>query len=289
MTKKELTESEDSEASKSNFIVDLGEDFNGPFDVLLSLIAKHKLDITHISLSKVTDEFVQYVKDLTKEAEHLEELSQFVLIAATLLDIKTARLLPGQKDFDEEDLELLETRDLLFAKLLQYKAFKDIAYDFQAKFEKAAQVFPRDVPLEEKYNSLLPDLIWNTDTTELAMLAAAALTNQQYRNQGVNLEHIHLRQVNVAEQGAIICKKLSGLKKGQRKMSFSDLISDTEDKTVIIGRFLSLLELYKMNAVIFVQKKALGDLVVDYIADESFDYENRLKGSDFDTPVTAKR
>lgn len=258
------------------------EEFSGPFDVLLSMLSKHQLDITHISLSKITDEFVEFVKTLTGETQQLEEISSFILIAATLLDIKAARLLPGEQDFDEEDLELLEARDLLFAKLLQYKAFKDVAFEFQKLISEHSMSYPRDVAMEEKFTKILPPLNFSTDKTQLALLAANAFTNYKFRTQNVNLEHIHMRQVNVAEQGIIICKKLAKSK----RLTFKELIKGSDEVVIIIGRFLSLLELYKMNAIDFEQKKALGELEVIWVADESFDFQNALQGSDFDTPIT---
>jgi segregation and condensation protein A len=274
---------ENEQHSTSKFEVHL-EDFAGPFDVLLSLISKHKLDITSISLSKITDEFIEYVKLLTQDNKQLDELSQFILVAATLLDIKTARLVPGQENFDEEDLEFLESRELLFAKLLQYKAFKDISLKFEQMFEVGSGRYAREVPLPPEFAKLLPELRFEADTRMMAMMAAGSLAAQHYRDGGVNLGHIHMRQVNVAEQGVIVAKKLQ--KSGSLK--FSELVKDAKHVVIVIGRFLSLLELYKMSAVEFDQHKALGELVVKWVAPADFNPEDRLTGSDFDTPVTSQ-
>jgi segregation and condensation protein A len=250
--------------------------FDGPFDLLLSLISKHKLDVTHISIGQVTDEFIAYVKTLSEDHQKLDEISQFILIAATLLEIKAARLLPGNKDFSDEDLELLEARDLLFAKILQYKAFKDVAFDFMQKIEAHHGRMHREVPLEQKFKELLPQLIWKTDKIELAKHATNAFSIYQLRNSGVDLHHIHMRQVNVAQQGAYICQKLQT----KKVITFDQLIQDAKYPQIIIGRFLSLLELYKMNAVEFVQKKALSTLTIKWVAEADFDYQKRLEKID---------
>jgi segregation and condensation protein A len=278
----EIAASVDAPPAKvtSKFDVHL-EVFAGPFEVMLSLISKHKLDVTHIALSVITDEFVAYVKSISDDENQLEEMSSFILIAATLLEIKTARLLPGQENLGEEDLELLEARDVLFAKLLQYKAFKDVGLQFGEMMEHANLRTPRATPLEEKFAKMLPELRFDTDTRQLALLGAEVWASYMLRNQGVSLEHIHMRQVNVASQGIIISKML----KKSGTLLFSDLIKDAKHAVIIIGRFLSLLELYKMGAVTFSQRTALGDLTVKWTAPEDFNPEARLQGSDFDTPV----
>lgn len=263
------------------------DNFDGPFDLLLSLIAKHKLDITKISLSAVTDEFIEYVKKLTKLRDTsdnflLNEVSQFILIAATLLEIKTARLLPGNKDIGEEDLELLDARDLLFAKLLQYKAYKDIAQEFQKKMEGNKIPFYRHAPLEDKFKEVLPKLIFRTTKSDVEKMAADVFSMYALRNHGVNLSHIHMQQVNVAEQTAIVCQRL----KKAKTLTFGEILEDAKGKSnyyqIMIGRFLSLLELYKLKAIEIVQKKALTTLKLSWIAENSFDYSNLIKSSDFD-------
>ncbi|MDR1861888.1 MAG: segregation/condensation protein A [Candidatus Ancillula sp.] len=249
----------------------------------MSLISKHKLDVTRLSLGVITDEFVEYVKKLGESSRVLDELSSFILVAATLLDIKVARLLPGQQDFDEEDLVLLEARDLLFAKLLQYKAYKDVGQLFGEKLERGSGRHARNALIEEKFASILPPLVFDCDTRQLAMLAAMSEAAFAYRNKGVSIEHLHLRQVNVAEQGVIISKRLAKSK----SLKFSELISDAKHVVIVVGRFLSLLELYKLKAVEFVQEKALGELTIKWVAQDEFDPKAMLTGSDFDTPVTA--
>jgi segregation and condensation protein A len=257
------------------------EGFQGPFETLLSMISKRKLDITNISLSQITDEFIEYVKQLTKEKERLDEISEFILIAAILLDLKAARLLPGSEDITPEDLDLLEARDLLFAKLLQYKAYKDVAQKFAQRFEIYGQSIPRQVPLPRDFAAVLPELIWTATTQQLAAFATAAFLAQAVANTGVSLSHIHMRQVSVVEQGSKICSVL----KKRGTVSFKQLIEDTNEPVVVVSRFLSLLELYKMNAVSFEQAKSLGELTIKWIAADTWDYKTQFATSDFDNLV----
>ena len=240
---------------------------------MLSLISKHKLDVTHIALSTITDEFVAYAKSIADDSSQLEEMSSFILIAATLLEIKTARLLPGQENLGEDDLELLEARDVLFAKLLQYKAFKDVGLKFGEMMEHANLRTPRALPLDAKFAQALPELRFDTDTRQLALLGAGIWQAYLLRGAGVSLEHIHMRQVNVAEQGIIISKML----RTSKVLKFSELIKDAKHIVVVIGRFLSLLELYKLGAVTFTQKKALTDLTIKWSAPADFDPTQRLQ------------
>src|ERR671921_795651 len=150
------------------------DNFEGPFDLLLSLIAKHKLDITEVALSQVTDEFIAFIKLAGKEWD-LEQTSSFLLVAATLLDLKAARLLPQGDVEDEEDLALLEARDLLFARLLQYKAFKQVASVLETRLAGETKRHPRAVGLEDRFASLLPEVLIGIGLDQFAALAAKAL------------------------------------------------------------------------------------------------------------------
>ncbi|MDR1448535.1 MAG: segregation/condensation protein A [Candidatus Ancillula sp.] len=255
------------------------DDFQGPFETLLSMISKRRLDITNISLSQITDEFISYVKQLNEKSERLDEISEFILIAAILLELKSARLLPGSEDITPEDLDLLEARDLLFAKLLQYKAYKDVAAKFASRFEIYGRSIPRQVPLSSDFATVLPELAWNTTPKQLAALAVAAFLTQRFANAGVSLDHIHMRQVSVVEQGVQMCNILK--KKGS--ISFKQLIQDTNEPIIVVSRFLSLLELYKMDAVSFEQKKSLSELTIRWIANDSWDYKKQFATSDFDS------
>src|SRR6267154_992238 len=175
--------------------------FEGPFDLLLGLISKHKLDITEVALSQVTDEFIAYIRALA-DGWDLDQASYFLLVAATLLDLKAARLLPSGEVEDEEDLALLEARDLLFARLLQYRAYKEVAAIFAGRMTASAKRFPRRVPLEPRFAELLPAVLFAIGPQEFAALAARALTPKA--PPVVSTEHIHAAFVSIRDQAKII-------------------------------------------------------------------------------------
>ena len=227
-------------------------DFDGPFDLLLGLIAKHRLEVTELALHLVTDEFIAYIR--TQEgAWDLDEATEFLVVAATLLDLKAARLLPSGEVEDEEDLALLEARDLLFARLLQYRAFKDVAGRFEALLRQEEQRHPRTVGLEEPFASLLPDVVL-LGAAELGLLAAAALAPKP--EPLVATGHLHVPRVSVMEQGAIIAGRI----RRATHATFRSLIQDAESRLVVVARFLALLELYRNGDVLFDQVTPLGDL-----------------------------
>jgi segregation and condensation protein A len=234
------------------------DNYEGPFDLLLGLIAKHKLDVTEIAISKVTDEFVAHIRAMAKTDEgwDLGEVSEFLLIAATLLDLKAARLLPAAEVEDDEDLALLEARDLLFARLLQYRAFKDVAATFAARIAGEAQYRARDVPMEAHLTRLLPELVLGLTPYQFAELAAKAMTPKVPPT--VTLDHLHTPQVSVREQAALIVDRMRRV----QSASFRSLVSDADGKLVVIARFLALLELFREGAVAFDQVVALGELTV---------------------------
>lgn len=251
-------------AKKPGFEVRLAN-FTGPFDLLLGLISKHQLDITEVALATVTDEFIKYIRGLQKLGEEwaLDEASEFLVIAATLLDLKAARLLPAGEVEDDEDIALLEARDLLFARLLQYKAFKEVAGMINSTLELEAGRYPRQVSLEGHFAALLPELVWRHTPQQFAALAQSALKPKDAPATQVGLAHLHGSTVSVKEQAEII-----GLKLQQGKpLSFKALISDAESTLVVVARFLALLELYRDKAVGFDQLQPLGDLTVHWTAD----------------------
>ncbi|WP_246497825.1 segregation and condensation protein A [Natronoglycomyces albus] len=234
------------------------DNFEGPFDLLLQLIGKHKLDVTEVALHKVTDEFISYVKSLDS-AWDLEETSEFLLIAATLLDLKAARLLPSADVDDEEDLALLEARDLLFARLLQYKAYKEVAGHLARMAETASKRSPRTAGLEDRYKGLLPDLDLNLTPEELAKLAAEALKPKPPPTVGT--DHVHSPRVSVKEHAIILTRRLQRVETA----TFRALTSDCESRLEVVARFLALLELYREAVVGFEQMQALGELTVRWI------------------------
>ncbi|MCK0113147.1 segregation/condensation protein A [Ornithinimicrobium sp. F0845] len=232
--------------------------FQGPFELLLGLIAKHKLDVTEIALAKITDEFVAHIR-AAQQADNewdLSQASEFLLIAATLLDLKAARLLPNRREDDDEDLELIEARDLLFARLLQYRAFKEVAAAFSARMDTVGRIFPRDVALEDEFTKLLPELVMNITPEQLAMFAARAMTPKPPPT--VGLTHLHAPQVSVREQAAIVVDRL----RHRGTTSFRDLVADADTTLVVVARFLALLELFRESLLSLEQEDALGELTV---------------------------
>lgn len=230
------------------------ENFEGPFDLLLGLISRHQLDITEVALAQVTDEFIAYLRgsaDLD-----LSEASEFLVVASTLLDLKAARLLPQGDVEDAEDLELLEARDLLFARLLQYRAFKEVAASFAERLEGVARRFPRTVPLEPHLAALLPELVWSIGPAELAILAARALEPKAPPT--VDVSHLHGARVSVREQAAVVADRV----RRAGGTTFRALVADAGEVAVVVARFLALLELFKEGAVAFEQMTPLGELTV---------------------------
>lgn len=249
------------------------DNFSGPFDLLLSLIAKHRLDVTEVALAVVTDDFIAYLR--SQDTWELEQASEFLLIGATLLDLKSARLLPGLDNEDPEDLELLEARDLLFARLLQYRAFKDVAADLAARWENGAGTFPRSVSLEPQFAQLLPELVLRVGPEDLALIAAAALAPK--RAPEVGLGHLHAPQVSVREQASLLVARLRRV----HVSTFRALTSDAGSPAVVIARFLALLDLYREGGLTFEQPTQLGELTIRWVGG---DRELEVT-SDFDDDV----
>jgi segregation and condensation protein A len=232
--------------------------FSGPFDLLLELIGKHKLDVTEVALHTVTDDFIAYIRAMG-DAWDLDETSEFLVVAATLLDLKAARLLPTASVEDEEDLALLEARDLLFARLLQYKAFKEAAAHIAGLEAQGSRRYPRAVALEPRYAEALPDLILGIGPERLRALAVKALTPRPVPT--VSVAHIHMVRVSVREHAGILRNRLLD----QRVATFRALCADCDTTLEVVARFLALLELYRENLVGFDQIQALGELTVRWI------------------------
>jgi segregation and condensation protein A len=242
------------------------DNFEGPFDLLLGLISKHKLDITEVSLHKVTDDFIAHIRSYGKEWD-LDQASHFLLVAATLLDLKAARLLPSGEVDDEEDLALLEARDLLFARLLQYRAYKEVAQVFAGRIAEQNRRFPRMVPMEPRFANLLPEVLLGLGPAEFARLAAKALAPKEPPS--VSVEHIYQPQASVKEQAAIVVERLRAL----RATTFQVLTDDCEGTYEIVARFLALLELYRERSVAFEQPEPLGELHITWTGPDAGDVE----------------
>lgn len=236
------------------------DNFEGPFDLLLQLISRHKMDVTEIALSKVTDEFIAHVK-AGGAVWDLEQTSSFLVVAATLLDLKAARLLPQGEVDDPEDLALLEARDLLFARLLQYRAFKLVSAQFDRRLAAEALRLPRPGGLEPQFEGLLPEVTIAVSLERFAAIATKVLTPPEVVE--VSLEHLHGSKVSVQEQAAIVVDRI----RRAGRISFRALTGDA-DKITTIARFLALLELFRNRAVTFEQLTPLGELTVAWTGDE---------------------
>jgi segregation and condensation protein A len=261
-------------AESAGFSVSLSN-FNGPFDLLLSLIAKHEMDITDVSLSRVTDEFISYLHAVTTEDE-LDQATEFLVVAATLLDLKVAGLLPQGELVDAEDVALLEARDLLFARLLQYRAFKESALWFSGQLDSESTRHFRSVRLEEKYRRQTPELVWTLTAEDFAALAALAFAPRELPT--VGLDHLHAPLVSIREQAAHV---VALLRRGE-PMTFRQLIAGSDQRGVIVARFLAVLELYRGGAISYDQLEPLGELTLHWTAEHWTDDSLANLGADYD-------
>ena len=264
-------------ATTTAFSVHL-ENFDGPFDLLLALISRHKMEITEISLSIVTDEFISFIRTLEESGQgwHLDQATEFLVVAATLLDLKAARLLPSGEVEDEEDLALLEARDILFARLLQYRAFKDIAAAFSERIALADKSFARVVALEPALSALLPEVLIGVGAARFAAIAQRVLTPRSLPT--MDMEHLHLPVVSVAEQSRRVVEALRKTK----SMSFRNLVWDAENTFVVVARFLALLDLYRQGVLRFDQIVAFGELQISWTGSPTGEVEI---SDEFDRPV----
>jgi len=267
----------DVNASSDGFSVHLSN-FDGPFDLLLQLISRHKMDVTEVSLSMVTDEFISFIRALEASGEgwELDQATEFLVVAATLLDLKAARLLPSGDVEDEEDLALLEARDLLFARLLQYRAFKEIAATFGERIAAADKSFVRVVALDPALAALLPEVLIGVGAARFAAIAERVLTPKIAPVVGV--QHLYTPLVSVAEESKIVVEAL----RHSKTLSFRNLISDADSALVVVARFLALLDLYRQGVLRFDQVIALGELQISWTG--SLEGEVEIT-DEFDIPV----
>jgi segregation and condensation protein A len=269
--------STDVNASSDGFSVHLSN-FDGPFDLLLQLISRHKMDVTEVSLSMVTDEFISFIRALEASGEgwELDQATEFLVVAATLLDLKAARLLPSGDVEDEEDLALLEARDLLFARLLQYRAFKEIAATFNERIAAADKSFARVVALDPALAALLPEVLIGVGAARFAAIAERVLTPKVIPT--VAVQHLHMALVSVAEESKMVVEAL----RHSKTISFRNLISDADSTLVVVARFLALLDLYRQGVLRFDQVIALGELQISWTG--SLEGEVEIT-DEFDIPV----
>ena len=264
-------------AGGTAFSVSVGS-FEGPFDLLLQLISRHKLEVTELALHIVTDEFIAHLRAQGPEWD-LDETTEFLVVAATLLDLKAARLLPSGEVEDEEDLALLEARDLLFARLLQYRAYKEVAGLFAERMAAAARQVPRTVGLDRHFAELLPEVVFGLGPDAFAALAAKALTPRIEPE--VNVSHLHVPLVSVREQAAVIVGRLRRL----RTTTFRSLVADAGTTMVVIGRFLALLELFREGSLSFEQLAPLGDLTIRWTGSDDGEVDVHDEYDDHDDEV----
>ncbi|MBD0024025.1 segregation/condensation protein A [Gordonia pseudamarae] len=249
--------------------------FEGPFDLLLNLISQHRLDVTQVALHAVTDDFIAYTRTLGEQLT-LEQTTEFLVVAATLLDLKAARLLPAGEVDDAEDLALLEARDLLFARLLQYRAYKQVAQLFGELEAAALQRYPRAVSLEDRFNGLLPEVTLGVDAARFAEIAAAALTPRPVPT--VGLGHLHVPKVSVPAQARVVMAML--IVEPGTWLTFGEIVSGCDGPYEVIGRFLGLLELFRERAIAFEQPEALGELKVSWTGERAPDEVNLSRGEE---------
>ena len=272
-----VEEATDVNAASGGFSVHLAN-FDGPFDLLLQLISRHKMDVTEVSLSIVTDEFISFIRGLEASGQgwELEQATEFLVVAATLLDLKAARLLPSGDVEDEEDLALLEARDLLFARLLQYRAFKEIAATFSERIAAADKSFARVVALDPALSALLPEVLIGVGAQRFAAIAERVLTPKVAPV--VAIQHLHMALVSVAEESKMVVEAL----RHSKSLSFRNLIADADSTLVVVARFLALLDLYRQGVLRFDQVIALGELQISWTG--SLEGEVEIT-DEFDIPV----
>ena len=273
----EVTAHDVDQEIAAGFAVHL-DNFEGPFDLLLQLISRHRMDITEVALSEVTDEFIQFIRalELSGEGWRLDQATEFLVVAATLLDLKAARLLPSGEVEDELDLALLEARDLLFARLLQYRAFKEIAATFQTRIAAQDKIFPRLTALDPSLAALLPEVLIGVGAHRFAAIAERVLAPRV--TPSVAMEHLHLPLVSVAEESKWVVQAL----RHSRSMTFRHLVAEAASTLVIVARFLALLDLFRQGALRFDQVAALGELQISWTGPDSGEIE---AGEEFDISI----
>jgi len=249
--------------------------FDGPFDLLLTLISQREMDITEVSLSAVTDEFIAYLRGLDSD-EELDQASEFLVVAATLLDMKVAGLLPQGELVDAESVALLEARDLLFARLLQYRAFKEVSGWFAQRVQAEDGRHVRAVPLDEKHRNAIPELVWTLSVDDFAAIAVLAFAPKEIPH--VGLDHLHAPLVSIREQAAVVVALL----RSAGSLNFRELVAGVSQPGIVIARFLAVLELYRHAALSFEQIEPLGELTLRWTADRWSEEYLAVLGADYD-------
>ena len=268
------------ESATSGFQVNL-EVYSGPFDALLGMIANNKLELTEVSLSSITEEFLTYVRglDFTK---NMDEASAFLDIASILVEAKSVAILPGGEDsqHDEQSLEVLRERDLLFARLLQYRAYKQAAGDFRARIAANSGRFPHPAAMDEAVAAMLPELVWTLTPLELAQLAAQVIANAPASE--VSIHQLHVPLVDLRAQSLVVRDRLiAALEfKGDQSMSFSELTRDCTSRIEVVARFMAVLVFFKQGVLQYQQDGPFAELHLRWVpgVDETMSDVNISEG-----------
>lgn len=268
------------ESATSGFRVNL-EVYSGPFDALLGMIANNKLELTEVSLSSITKEFLTYVRglDFTK---NMDEASAFLDIASILVEAKSVAILPGGEDnqYDEQSLEALRERDLLFARLLQYRAYKQAAGDFRARIAANSGRFPHPAAMDEGIAAMLPELVWTLTPLELAQLAAQVIANAPASE--VSIHQLHVPLVDLRAQSLVVRDRLIAAleSKGDQSMSFSELTRDCTSRIEVVARFMAVLVFFKQGVLQYQQDGPFAELHLRWVSgvDETMNDVNISEG-----------
>lgn len=268
------------ESATSGFQVNL-EVYSGPFDALLGMIANNKLELTEVSLSSITEEFLTYVRglDFTK---NMDEASAFLDIASILVEAKSVAILPGSEDsqHDEQSLEALRERDLLFARLLQYRAYKQAAGDFRARIAANSGRFPHPAAMDEAVAAMLPELVWTLTPLELAQLAAQVIANAPASE--VSIHQLHVPLVDLRAQSLVVRDRLIAAleSKGDQSISFSELTRDCTSRIEVVARFMAVLVFFKQGVLQYQQDGPFAELHLRWVpgVDETMSDVNISEG-----------
>ena len=253
------------ESATSGFQVNL-EVYSGPFDALLGMIANNKLELTEVSLSSITEEFLTYVRglDFTK---NMDEASAFLDIASILVEAKSVAILPGGEDsqHDEQSLEVLRERDLLFARLLQYRAYKQAAGDFRARIAANSGRFPHPAAMDEGVAAMLPELVWTLTPLELARLTAQVIANAPASE--VSIHQLHVPLVDLRAQSLVVRDRLIAAleSKGDQSISFSELTRDCTSRIEVVVRFMAVLVFFKQGVLQYQQDGPFAELHLRWV------------------------
>ena len=268
------------ESATSGFRVNL-EVYSGPFDALLGMIANNRLELTEVSLSSITEEFLTYVRglDFTK---NMDEASAFLDIASILVEAKSVAILPGGEDnqHDEQSLEVLRERDLLFARLLQYRAYKQAAGDFRARIAANSGRFPHPAAMDEGVAAMLPELVWTLTPLELARLTAQVIANAPASE--VSIHQLHVPLVDLRAQSLVVRDRLIAAleSKGDQSISFSELTRDCTSRIEVVARFMAVLVFFKQGVLQYQQDGPFAELHLRWVpgVDETMSDVNISEG-----------